>query len=417
MMKRTVCFAALAMAVFGTGLAQSARVVGYLPDYRFYTSTQIEYCKLTHLNLSFANPDHDGNIIFTDISSVMADAREDNPGIIICVSFGGAGLTEQQAADWSLLIDTAGNRPAFISKIVNYILDNDLDGADIDLEWGDVTSGYSDFIVELDTALAAQGKLLTAALPNQVLYSNVNQAALDAFDFINIMAYDATGPWNPTSPGQHSSYSFAANGVNFWKNTVGIPGPRLTLGVPFYGYNFVDAAIAYDFTYASMVEADTGNAELDQVGTAYYNGRPTIRSKVELASEQVGGIMIWELGQDTFDQYSLLSAIHEKYTVLGVSTTGLCGNEAVSDHQRPGTGDGFRVYPNPASAYFMIESGPCPLRQIEITCITGQVVAVRLCPPGTRSVQLDLPVLEKGIYFVTVAGIDGRRNTEKLIVY
>ena len=33
------------------------RVVGYLPTYRFHLSDKIEYCKLTHLNLSFANPD------------------------------------------------------------------------------------------------------------------------------------------------------------------------------------------------------------------------------------------------------------------------------------------------------------------------------------------------------------------------
>jgi chitinase len=416
MMNRKICIAVLTIAVFSTGLAQSARVVGYLPGYRFYTSNQIEYCKLTHLNLCFANPDHDGNIVFQDISAVMADAREDNPGILICVSFGGAGLSVQQAADWSLLIDTAANRPAFISKIVNYILENDLDGADIDLEWDDVTSGYSDFIVELNTELKAQGKLLTAALPNQTLYGNVNRSALDALDFINIMAYDARGPWNPASPGQHSSYSFAVNGISFWKNTVGIAGPGLTLGVPFYGYDFVDASTVNDFTYASMVQADTTNAELDQVGTAYYNGRPTIRSKVDLANEQVSGIMIWELGQDAFDQYSLLSVIHEEYTTLGVFTTGLCGNEAVSDTPRYGPGEGVRIFPNPATANCMIESGPYPLSQIEVTGITGQVLSVRPCPPGTRKVQLDLSGLEKGIYLVIVTGSDGRRNTEKLFV-
>lgn len=30
--------------------------------------------------------------------------------------------------------------------------------------------------------------------------------------------------------------------------------------------------------------------------------------------------MIWELGQDSFDDYSLLKTIHDEYTRLGVKT-------------------------------------------------------------------------------------------------
>jgi GH18 family chitinase len=56
----------------------------------------------------------------------------------------------------------------------------------------------------------------------------------------------------------------------------------------------------------------------------YYNGRPTIKSKVKLASEQVSGIMIWELGQDSFSDYSLLKTIHKEYNNLGFKTSGLC---------------------------------------------------------------------------------------------
>ena len=58
----------------------------------------------------------------------------------------------------------------------------------------------------------------------------------------------------------------------------------------------------------------------------YYNGRPTIKSKVKLASEQVSGIMIWEIGQDSFTEYSLLKTIHKEYSDLGIKTTNLCDN-------------------------------------------------------------------------------------------
>ena len=56
----------------------------------------------------------------------------------------------------------------------------------------------------------------------------------------------------------------------------------------------------------------------------FYNGRPTIKSKVKLASEKVSGIMIWELGQDSFSEFSLLKTIHNQYKDLGYKITSLC---------------------------------------------------------------------------------------------
>ena len=43
---------------------KSARVVGYLSSDNFNKIGSIQFCKLTHLNLAFANPDINGNIIF-----------------------------------------------------------------------------------------------------------------------------------------------------------------------------------------------------------------------------------------------------------------------------------------------------------------------------------------------------------------
>ena len=339
-----------------TVYSQNARVVGYLPTYRFALSSQIDYCKLTHLNLAFANPDSAGNIVMPSISSVVADALNDNPDIVIMVSMAGGVLSAQQAIDWSNLIDIPANRPPFIEKIVDYVLNNDLDGVDVDLEWSHVTSGYSDFVVELDYALQLEGKSMTAALPNLTLFSNINQAALDAFDFINIMAYDATGPWNPSLPGQHSSYSFAEDGIDFWKNSVGIASSRLNLGLPFYGYDFVNSSTVNAFTYAQMVNTDPSYADLDNVGTAYYNGRPTIESKIELASNEVGGVLIWELGQDSYNQYSLLTTIHDKYTSLGVLTSGLCGNDAVLSTDLIQSAEKITLFPNPSSTHVSLSN-------------------------------------------------------------
>ena len=302
---------------------KSARVVGYLPSYRFDSNEKIDYCKLTHLNLAFANPGSNGKLIINDFSGVVVRARNENNNIKIYISIGGGYLTDEQASIWSNSIDIKDNRPIIINEIVSFVVDNSLDGVDVDLEWQYVTSGYSDFVIELKSALSAKGKSMTAALPGTTKFDNITEEALQTFDFINIMAYDFTGPWNPTDSGQHSSYNNAVESINFWKNT-GISQSKLTLGVPFYGYDFSNSSNVTSFTFGQMVSTNNSYSEIDNVGMKYYNGRPTIKSKVKLASEQVSGIMIWELGQDSFSDYSLLKTIHKEYNNLGFKTSGLC---------------------------------------------------------------------------------------------
>ena len=300
-----------------------ARVVGYLPSYRFDSNEKIDYCKLTHLNLAFANPGSNGKLIINDFSGVVVRARNENNNIKIYISIGGGYLTDEQASIWSNSIDIKDNRPIIINEIVSFVVDNSLDGVDVDLEWQYVTSGYSDFVIELKSALSTKGKSMTAALPGTTKFDNITEEALQTFDFINIMAYDFTGPWNPTASGQHSSYNNAVESINFWKNT-GISQSKLTLGVPFYGYDFSNSSNVTSFTFGQMISTNNSYSEIDNVGMKYYNGRPTIKSKVKLASEQVSGIMIWELGQDSFSDYSLLKTIHKEYNNLGFKTSGLC---------------------------------------------------------------------------------------------
>ena len=302
---------------------KSARVVGYLPSYRFDSNEKIDYCKLTHLNLAFANPGSNGKLIINDFSGVVVRARNENNNIKIYISIGGGYLTDEQASIWSNSIDIKDNRPIIINEIVSFVVDNSLDGVDVDLEWQYVTSGYSNFVIELKSALSAKGKGMTAALPGTTKFDNITQEALQTFDFINIMAYDFTGPWNPTASGQHSSYNNAVESISFWKNS-GVSQSKLTLGVPFYGYDFSNSSNVTSFTFGQMVSTNNSYSEIDNVDMKFYNGRPTIKSKVKLASEQVSGIMIWELGQDSFSDYSLLKTIHKEYNNLGFKTSGLC---------------------------------------------------------------------------------------------
>ena len=312
--------------------SDQARVVGYFPTWRFTLTDKVDFCKLTHVNIAFGNPMVDGTIqlsnpsAISNLEQVINTAKLQNSSIQFYISLAGGVLSDQVADTWRSFLANSQDRPKLIDKIIEFVLENKLDGVDVDLEWSHVTQGYSDFVIELKKELSIYGKGMTAAFPSETKFSQISDQALAVFDFINIMVYDYTGSWNPSAPGQHSSYDHAERGINYWKNIVGIAGEKLTLGVPFYGYNFLNSTTVESFTYGSMVASNTSNSEIDQVGNKYYNGRPTIANKTKLAAQNLSGIMIWELGQDSFTEYSLLETIHKTYTEIGVKTTELCGN-------------------------------------------------------------------------------------------
>lgn len=205
----------------------------------------------------------------------------------------------------------------FVAKIVQYAVDNNLDGIDVDIE-GDVLNGttltsvqYENFITSLEVGLHAQNKLMTAALATWFA-TRVTNIAASKFDFINLMSYDAYGTW--TGPGQHAPYSFAVSDLTYWQVTKGIPAAKLTVGVPFYGYYWGSSSSSY--TFADIQINYPGTQNQDQKipttgGVLYYNGIPTIKQKTVLAIEQAGGIMIWQLVGDATGANSLLLAIDE----------------------------------------------------------------------------------------------------------
>jgi chitinase len=382
------------LACISHAYSQSKRVVGYLPSYHFAAGNEIEFCKLTHVNLAFANPDASGNLVMDDISAVLPLIYSGNPDMQIFLSIGGGQLDATLSQYWSERIDAQPNRADFVSQIVNYVVTQNLAGVDVDLEWDNVTSGYSAFVIELDAALTANNKQLSAALPNDVLFSNITPEALNAFDFINIMAYDATGPWEPSNVGQHSSYAFAESGISFWTQTAQLAPDKITLGVPFYGYDFVDNNTVHEFTYADIVQLDPANADADQVGNAFYNGRNLINQKTALAMTQTGGIMIWDLGEDRFDQYSLLTTIHDKINLMNISTSGLCGNTLnLEEYARTQP----KLFPNPFTDQLNISIGAV---RFVLVSISGEILKTG----DTLDGVILLNDLSPGYYLLRIGG-------------
>lgn len=403
---------AICLVIFQTSIyaATQKKMVGYLPAYKTSAINSIDFCKLTHLNICFANPDAEGKIQLPEVSGIMSRAREQNPDIIICISLGGGVLPENTKIYWSNLIDNPANRSAFISELIRIVNNNHFDGVDFDLEWDAVTSGYNDFAVQLNDSLKKYDKLFTAALPGAYRYPLISNKALQTFDFINLMVYDETGPWTPDKPGQHSSYDYAVKSINFWRQQ-GLSADKLILGVPFYGYNFDNISNIFSFSYAQMVNTNTSYAELDKVGEAYYNGRPTIIRKVDLAAEQAGGVMIWEISQDRFDDYSLLKTIHDEFTKLGFTTTGLCGNMVNAGLL---SSNRLNIYPIPVrdNLYIEFESDEEP--QIALYNIFGQKLNL-IAEYRFNKIVVNLLQQENGIYILRIENAK-RCNSKRIVI-
>lgn len=291
------------------------RVVAYVPNWIGLEefAKGIDYAKVTHLNIAFENPVDDLGTMSFNRGNGEVIARAKAAKVKVLVSIGGGSASGDKvlkARYFKLLSDE--HRAVFVRKLAGYVKKHGFDGLDVDIEGPSINGDYGDFIAELAAALKPEGLLLTAALSKGYGGDRVPDAALGHFDFLNIMAYDGAGPWNPEAPGQHSSLGFAKDAVAYWTGR-GLPKDKAVLGVPFYGYGFGEAFRDSSYSYAEILAAHPGADQLDQVAnTIWHNGLPTLRAKAGLVMEQeLGGVMIWSLDNDVKGEKSLLRAMHE----------------------------------------------------------------------------------------------------------
>jgi chitinase len=298
------------------------KVIGYLPTWMSFPTSvnNIDLTKVTHINIAFANPSSSGvltGVSSSDVAYVVNAAHAKN--VKVSISIGGAGAP---ASTYKTLLSSSTNRTNFVNNLVAYTTNNNLDGIDVDIE-GDVLDGsnvtasqYQSFVTELATALHAQNKIMTAALATWFADYVTNTAA-SKFDWINIMSYDGAIPGSGDAAGPHATYAMATNDFNYWNTTKGVPGLKLTVGLPFYGYGWGTYATADndEISYATIVSTYAGAETKDQIGSGsnaiYYNGIPTIQQKTTFAKQNGGGVMIWELAEDATGSKSLLLAIDQ----------------------------------------------------------------------------------------------------------
>lgn len=277
------------------------KVIGYLTTWNYSCYKTLDWDNLTHINIAFVNPDKNG-VFKNDIGSdstlqKIVDTAHAN-GVKVLASLGGWGGSVNYP---DLVSNTAGiNR--LNANLLEFVEKFSLDGIDIDVE-GDVDkelwNHYEEWISSLRKLCDDEGLLLTTACAKWYA-SYISDDTLRLFDLVNIMVYDNTSEKN------HASMEYAKASLEYFESK-GIEKSKLVLGVPFYARN-------PDFGYMSyqdIIATDESAYNRDYYGEFSYNGKYTMAAKCELAKDY-GGIMIWELGEDASEPFSLLEIIGEK---------------------------------------------------------------------------------------------------------
>lgn len=287
------------------------RVLGYLPSRNDWIAglNNIDLAAITDLNLAFINPDESGNFPANDAYRQVIEKAHDQH-VRVFLSIGGGSPPAHLAG----LLEP-GKRQVLIAALATVAETYNFDGIDVDLENALINSNYASFVGELSAALKAKKKLMTAALASWN-GNTISDATLKLYDFINIMSYDKTGPWNLNNPGPHSPLKMAQDDFVYFNTTRSIAAEKLFIGLPFYGYGFGNGA-PQSLSYKDIITTYPGSENTDSLtvsggGKFYYNGIPTIQKKTSFAiSNKAGGVMIWQLLGDSKDSKSLLKAIND----------------------------------------------------------------------------------------------------------
>ena len=293
---------------------RSFKVIGYLTipsgDGVEYMDN-FDFSRITYLNLSFLNPNADGDLVgLNDFDLEYAVKKVNEQDVKVFISLAGGLIPQSTKRYWKKYLQP-NNRPAFVRKITEFVVDNNLDGVDVDIEnnvLGVIGDLYEPFVLELREALHSYGKGITAAMYPISSHKAITDRCIEAFDFINVMVYNLTGMWNLDNPGPHSPYSFVNDAYIFWNAKKGVPQDKLVLGMPFYGWDF---AREKSWRYSEIVSMDPNNAYTDNVEQIYYNGIPTIIKKIGFAKRSFSGVMFWQLLHDTSNELSLLTAVDQ----------------------------------------------------------------------------------------------------------
>jgi chitinase len=201
----------------------------------------------------------------------------------------------EDSDNFPAIASSARLRAEFSHSCLEAVRKYGFDGVDVDWEYPGFAEhkgtpedrvNFTLLLSSLRDSLAAHGRregreyLLTAALSAAAVHARNLEARkiAELLDYLNLMTYDFHGPWDPVV--NHNAPLFPSDGADpercldaafrLYRDTLGIPASKITLGVPFYGRAYA-GTVALHSTHAG---ADT--TVFPGAGPFFYDLAPAI---------------------------------------------------------------------------------------------------------------------------------------------
>lgn len=334
------------------------RVVGYDVDKAGVDHIDVD--KIDTLIFAFARIADDRVVLDPDASTKLHQLtalKAKHPALMVVLSVGGWG-----AGGFSEAASTPASRRRFADSATKLLIDNDVDGLDVDWEYpGHSESGIRSnrqdrahltlLLQGLRAALDAAGQnhgrryTLSMAVADGPFVDGIDIAAIAPYlDWFNLMTYDFVNSMTPTT-GHHSGLHASALAPADARTTeravkqflaAGVAPHKLLIGAAFYGRAFDDVKPDHHGLYQAyghygsehpwpQLQSDFINrhgfvrywdaqAQAPYLWNAAtrqfisYDDPQSIAAKVAFVKAQhLGGIMYWEQSEDP--QNVLLDAI------------------------------------------------------------------------------------------------------------
>ncbi|MFQ3575223.1 MAG: glycosyl hydrolase family 18 protein [Cytophagales bacterium] len=334
--------------------SSAQKLAAYFPSYRSGVVNSMQWDKLTDVYFAFINANTNGTLITTNPSDAVfgfdpitfdaVKVRCQQNNVRLHISVGGADKDYQRAQRLRDISRNATARSTFATAIVNFAINNNLAGINLDWEFpnesiGGVGGNTTD-LFNLTNAVrnainssTRPGLVLGIAVggewagtfrhTNYISTSGAN-SVLNLFDEFHIMAYDFPPGTSglPYNVNHHSSVADAKKCLEEWNLQRNIPYSKMVLGVPFYGRtssrgtgNDIDNMYnRFSNSNPSSAFANANGSFTANGVTWYYDSKTQLDAKIDdaIGSKGCMGVFIWDLGQDRTDQFSLLSAMKTK---------------------------------------------------------------------------------------------------------
>jgi GH18 family chitinase len=272
--------------------------VGYLPWYRTAGFTADRMRGVTDLIYFGVKPTDDGRFVDDPVDAatlrVLHSLRQEcGCRMLLCVGGG------DRSQGFPPMATDAARRGSYVRQLADFCREHGFSGVDYDWEHpeGDAQlAAYADLLAETKSRLGADGLVTIAQSP----WRDYGRRIYEIVDRVHVMSYNHKFPQAQLQAAQDDVQRM----VDF-----GCPPEKLLLGLPFYGRN----ERGESRTWADLATTSSANGS-DVVRGYALNGKATVQAKTRFAIDSgLGGVMVWELGQDARDpDLSLLEAIRRE---------------------------------------------------------------------------------------------------------